>query len=65
MFLSPSAVAELEWWVRNLSNAFNFIQAPVIDCTISSDASLTGWGGGAMDGLSTGEHCNPVSQSTT
>ena len=46
MFLSPSAVAELEWWVKNLPTAFHFIQAPVIDCTISSDASLTGWGGG-------------------
>ena len=58
MSLSPSAVAELEWWVKNLPTAFHFIQAPVIACTISSDASLTGWGG-AMNGLSTGGHWQP------
>ena len=57
MCLSTSAVAELEWWVNHLPTSFQFIQAPVIDldCTISSDASLAGWGG-AMNNISTGGH---------
>ena len=58
MCLSTSAVAELEWWVNHLPTSFHFIQAPVIDCTISSDASLTGWGG-AMNNISTGGHWLP------
>jgi hypothetical protein len=58
MCLSPPAVAELQWWVNNLPIAFHFIQAPEIDCIISSDASLTGWGG-AMNNISTGGHWQP------
>ena len=56
--ISTSAVAELEWWVNHLPTSFHFIQAPVIDCAISSDASLTGWGG-AMNNISTGGHWQP------
>ena len=52
MCLSTSAVAELEWWVNHFTS-FHFIQAPVIDCAISSDASFTGLGG-AMNNISTG-----------
>lgn len=55
MCLSASAVVELQWWVNNLVTAFNFIQPPVVDCTINSDASLTGWGG-VMNNISTGGH---------
>ena len=58
MCLSTSAVAELEWWVNHLPTSFHFIQAPVIDCAISSGASLTGWGG-AMNNISTGGHWQP------
>ena len=54
MCLSPPVVAELQWWVNNLPIAFHFIQAPEIDCIISSDASLTGWDEGPMNNISTG-----------
>ena len=40
MCLSTSAVAELEWWVNHLPTSFHFIQAPVIDCAISSEPPL-------------------------
>ena len=57
-FLSPPACAELEWWVKHLPIAFHFIQIPGIDCIISSDASLTGWGG-AMNDISTSRSRQP------
>ena len=44
--------------VKNLPTAFHFIQVPGIDCIISSDASLTGWGG-AMNDISTGGSWQP------
>ena len=44
MCLSNSAVAELNWSLENLPTAFNVIHTPLVDCTLNSDASLTGWG---------------------
>lgn len=59
MSLSDASVTQLRWWLEHLPTTFGFIQAPVVDCTISSDASLTGWGG-VMGNVSTGGHWQPI-----
>lgn len=42
--LSPSAKAELHWWLENVSTAQNDIALSDPEITIASDASLSGWG---------------------
>ena len=56
--LSNSATQELHWWLLNLPNSFNFVVKPVVDVTMNSDASLSGWGG-VMGEVSTGGHWTP------
>ena len=58
MCLSAPAVQELHWWLLNLPNSFNFVVKPVVDATMNSDASLSGWGG-VMGEVSTGGHWTP------
>ena len=53
MCLSTLAVADLKWWLDKLPASCGFVQLPPIACTLSSDASLRGWGG-AMGDISTG-----------
>jgi hypothetical protein len=58
MCLSASAVQDLHWWLLNLPNSFNFVVKPVVDITINSDASLSGWGGVSGE-VATGGHWTP------
>ncbi len=58
MCLSAPAVQELHWWLLNLPNSFNFVVKPVVDVTMNSDVSLSGWGG-VMGEVSTGGHWTP------
>ena len=44
-YISEEAANELKWWIKNISDAFAPIKLPPFDLTISSDASLEGWGG--------------------
>ena len=44
-YFSEEAANELQWWIRNIFDAFAPIKFPVFDLTIFSDTSLEGWGG--------------------
>ena len=44
-YISEEAADELQWWIRNIFDAFAPIKFPPFDLTIFSDASLEGWGG--------------------
>lgn len=58
MHLSAFAVAKLQWWLTTLPTTFNFIHPPMIDYTISFNASLIGWGA-VMNNKSNGVHWQP------
>ena len=44
-YISEEAADELQWWIKNIFDAFAPIKLPAFDLTIFSDASLEGWGG--------------------
>ena len=44
-YISEDAANEVKWWKRNIFNDFTPIKLPLFDLTVSSDASLKGWGG--------------------
>ena len=44
-YISEEAADELQWWIRNIFDAFAPIKLPPFDLTIFSDSSLEGWGG--------------------
>ena len=44
MSLSVNAIAELNWWSKNIDTSFNRIRVPSVDIVLHSDASLEGWG---------------------
>ena len=44
MQISPKARYELNWWFASLNTSFNTIAHPLIDFTLTSDASFKGWG---------------------
>ena len=46
--LSNPAKAELNWWIGNIANEQNYISRDPPTLQITSDASLSGWGGGGM-----------------
>lgn len=54
MSLSFSAKSELQWWIDNVSASYNNIHQSAPDITLSSDASLTGWGCALGDAQSGG-----------
>ena len=41
-YISEEAADELQWWIRNIFDAFAPIRFPPFDLTIFSDASLEG-----------------------
>ena len=43
-YISEEAADELQWWTRNIFDAFAPIKFPPFDLTIFFDASLEGWG---------------------
>ena len=51
--LSVQAVNELRWWISNIMSAENDIVSSDPDITITTDASLSGWGG-VCNGNATG-----------
>ena len=48
MQLSRSSLSDLLWWKENIHHAANVINHLPVDLTLSSDASLEGWGGTDM-----------------
>ena len=44
-YISEEAADELQWWIRNIFDAFAPIKLPPFDLTIFFDPSLEGWGG--------------------
>ena len=44
-YISQEAANEIEWWIRNIFDAFALIKLAPFDLIIFSDASLQGWGG--------------------
>ena len=44
-YISDEAADKLQWWIRNIFDAFAPNKLPPFDLTIFSDASLEGWGG--------------------
>ena len=57
--LSPAAKGELRWWIDNVSSASNNILQTDPEITITSDASLSGWGC-ACNGVLSGGSWLPV-----
>ena len=55
MSLSKEASKELKWWIANVEIAFNVVSHDKPQYTITTDASLLGWGA-VMDGIFTGEN---------
>ena len=58
MSLSIEATVELQWWIDTLPYSYNEISHGNPNITISSDASLIGWGSTCM-GLRTGGNWTP------
>ena len=44
-YMSEEAADELQWWIRNIFDAFAPTKFPPYDLTIFFDARLKGWGG--------------------
>ena len=42
--LTPTASAELQWWVLNIHKGYKYISLPPPSIVITTDASMTGWG---------------------
>ena len=53
MQLSQGARTELQWWVSNAENSFSKLSREKPQYTITTDASLAGWGA-EYKGTSTG-----------
>lgn len=49
MALSAKSRKDLKWWIDNILNAYNDIYVKQPQISISSDASLAGWGGVCND----------------
>ena len=44
MSLSPEATTDLKWWVSELDTTYNLINHGHPQVTMTTDASLIGWG---------------------
>ena len=66
MDLSHRSALEIEWWIGNITNSFNYIQRPEVDNVMYTDASKKGWGvtydntstGGLWDAIECEIHIN-------
>ena len=46
MSLSPEATTDLKWWANELDTSYNLINHGDPQVTMTTDASLIGWGCG-------------------
>ena len=44
MSLSPEAKSELHWWINNIVGAYNILTRDAPTLTLTTDASMLGWG---------------------
>jgi len=66
MSLTPKAIADINWWKLNVYNAKNDIYKPSPNITLTTDASLKGWGavtksdktGGLLTSIESDYHIN-------
>ena len=55
--LSKNSISEVQWWLKNINNAFGNVVVREPEVTFDSDASLEGWGS-VFNGESWGGHWN-------
>ena len=48
MTLSSGSKSELLWWIKNLNHSHRSLVISKPDLVLTTDASLLGWGGGAL-----------------
>ena len=58
MTLSIEAKSGIQWWIDSISEAYNPVNYGDPDITMTTDASLSGWGA-CLDGMTTGGRWNP------
>jgi hypothetical protein len=58
MSMSQESITEVKWWITSLPEAYNPINHGEVEVTISTDASLTGWGA-CIDTTTTGGSWTP------
>ena len=44
MALDQKSIDEVKWWIKNIENESRNIQRPPVSLTITTDASMSGWG---------------------
>ena len=63
--LSSESIADLNWWCKSISTAYNPISHGAPQLTMTTDASLIGWGCSLQEATAGGGGVGPLTRQKT